>query len=264
MLGDLNKSPQRWKTDKIQSIMDALVGDESSSISKRITRVAKSYQEHLRDHVDLWLATGRSRSGSEDPSTRRPNAKIQSIVERIFDTHHAIPVLLKDGYTVTAVPPLALDTETDGLLAAELMFVDMLISDWRLKIAKCARCERYFKLRHWDRTYADGTVCARCTPKLKSDRAKRAMSDARKNLKKTLHSAVAERFSFEILHVEWIWHKEPSIRDEVVDFLNERIRNDPKLSKRHPGGLTQKWLAWEKNRSAIERIARKTELHGSL
>jgi hypothetical protein len=257
MLNDLNQSPKEWNTPRLKSVIEALTGDASKTIFKRISGASRSYQEHLRAHVDLWIDTGKNKQGEELPSSRRPTTQIHEIVQRVCDTHSAIPIPVKDGYTVSPLPHPSLTFTGDrGLDAAELMFADMLISDWRLKIAKCVKCGRYFALKHWDRTYNDGAVCTRCVPRRKADRSAKHKKDKRSVAEQELYRLAARHFSAKISR-DPEWQANAELKAEITDYLNLKIEQNPDLSKTYPKGITIKWLGWDRNRKGIAENLRK-------
>jgi hypothetical protein len=237
------------------------------------SRCAAEHTERLRAYVNLWLATGRDRNGFETPSSRTPTAEIETLMMNIFLTHQVQPVVLKDGFTVTVPSFDAADLvilpmfrsggnkEPDaadiGEDAAERMFAAMLLSDWRLKIARCKRadCGRYFLLGKWNCNYKNGTFCDACKRARSVESAGRNTAKAREDAEKKLYSLVAERFAGQITGNE-NWHTDRKTKASIVEHLNRAIERDEELRNvyrtKGRSGVTGKWLGWSKNQKAIE------------
>jgi hypothetical protein len=84
-------------------------------------------------------------------------------VKKNVTANRVLPVALKDGYTMTIVAKVAkAKSRTKTLTTAEKNFVEPLMSDFRLKIAKCATptCGMYFQLGKWNHPYEKGTRCS--------------------------------------------------------------------------------------------------------
>lgn len=248
----------------------------------------RSEQEHtetLRRYMDMWLATGRTKSGSERPTQRRPTNEIHQVVERFFETHHFIPVPLPDGYEVRTLPPVNRVTLGDkrsvvysphrnDLIhppvirrrgnpgnsfsvaedAAQRMFVETLLSDWRLKIAACRTCGIYFLLSHPKRAYPSGTYCSLCGRKRNLKRAFQATREARREATQELCFLAATRFRPRIRKAkDWPWN--PKLRASIIEFLSQQIESRDSLHSVYPRGITGKWLSWAKNYKQISAFA---------
>jgi hypothetical protein len=255
MLADLNRPASRWNSPRIRETMRALLGEEAAHVAKSVTVLSKSYQEHLREHVDSWINTGKGAFGDR-PASRRPSRTIDELVTRVFASNHAVPIPVKDGYVVVPVPQGQIMLDGDnGLQAAELMLAGMLVSPWRLKIAKCTKCEKYFSLKHWERTYKDGTICNRCVPRRKVERSADAKKVRRAAAEKELYLEAATHFWRRIVGQSG-WREDQGLKDEMVAALTRKIGSDTELHALYPGGrITGKWLAHTKNWQGIEKAS---------
>lgn len=248
----------------------------------------KEHTESLRRYVELWLATGRTEDGTETPSSRRPTNGIHEIVEDYHRTHHVIPVPLTDGYAVLTLPPVNRDTLGDERTvdyaneidhhrlaspalrrrgkptkrfsvaedAAQRMFVGMLMSDWRLRIASCRKCGLYFLLSHPKRTYPMGTHCPDCRRKRSLESATRATRQTRGQAARKLWALAGHRFKRRLRKAEnWPW--DPKLRTDIIEFLQTEIQKNEALTSAYPLGITTKWLSWSKNYRPIASIARR-------
>lgn len=267
------------------------------------------YVSELRRCVDLWLATGRRRTGVEVPAKRRPANAINEIVERVVQASKVLPVTYPHGYSMIlrtlqhaprhdyqsearqSAPKTALsrgdfpneagyisaliqeqflllsqtiedsadlDDEAEQvdatvpITAAERMFVEMLFSDWSLKIAKCVdpRCGMYFRLGKWNHLYKRGTRCPGCRKVGESEDKKKRAEDKRKWAHRELCKFAAERYTTQILRSESS-HLDSELKNGIIGSLNELIRGDDRLSRIYPDGITTKWLGWCRNYSEI-------------
>jgi hypothetical protein len=288
VIAALNGTSRIWAWDWAR----VLAGIEDSEFfrAEKIdeARCQQELTERLRGYVELWLATGRSRDGIETPTRRRPTHGIHHIVEHFHRTHHVIPVPLADGYTVLTVPPVDRDILGDERTvdyvpesdhgqtlapltvrrrgkpgnqfsvaedAAQRMFVGMLMSEWRLRIARCWKCGVYFLLSHPKRTYPNGTHCSPCRRKRSLESAEKATYKARKEAERRLWVLAAKRFKTQLLKTA-NWHREPKFKAKIVEFLQRRIERSDSLKRAYPSGITGKWLSWSKNRNGIDKSAK--------
>jgi hypothetical protein len=132
------------------------------------------------------------------------------------------------------------------------MFVEMLFSDWSLKIAKCVdpRCPMYFRLGKWNHTYKRGTRCPGCRRVGEGEDKKKRAEDKRKWAHAQLCGFAAERYTAQILRNK-SWHLDSELKNRIIGSLNELIRDDDRLSRVYPEGITAKWLGWWSNYSEI-------------
>ena len=222
-----------------------------------------AYQVRLRELVDSWIASGRGEYPVETPSARRPNAKISAVVRRAFRKQRAIPIPLNDGFAVSVMSERDwLTARRRGRNAAELAFAQMLISDWRLRIAKCIGCGLYFELGHPDHTYGDGTTCRACVPRLKGARSRDSMNQMRQGLQQKLYREAATQLTHEDL--KGLWYRHPPITNDLIPHLNRFIGRNKRLKGHYGSGITQSWLTREKNRVAIENMVIERSLRGTL
>jgi hypothetical protein len=149
------------------------------------------------------------------------------------------------------------DLHADDLIAttaAERIFVEMLMSDWRLKIAKCVSpaCSSYFRLKKWNQLYEKGTRCQACRDRDEHKDKQARVEESRKKASKQLWSFTANRFSRRISRSA-TWYRDAGLKSEIVEALNAHIESDKFLKSiyRHP--ITTKWLGWAKNRDEITR-----------
>jgi hypothetical protein len=140
-------------------------------------------------------------------------------------------------------------------IAAERIFVEMLMSDWRLKIAKCVNpaCGTYFQLKKWNQPYEKGTRCSDCR-NLQEDKDKqRRVESNRKKASGLLATFVAEHFARKISSSEAWYRDDADLKRNIVDALNSYIEGDNLLKTIYPQSITTKWLVRAKNRNAIKR-----------
>jgi hypothetical protein len=204
---------------------------------------ADEYVRRLRGYVDLWLATGRS-EGVDTPLTRHPTFAISLIVERVVTTNKVLPATLKDGYVMAVVAVQHLGAGGDlAVQAAERTFTALLMSDWRLKIAKCVRpaCGMYFRLGKWDHAYERGTRCPGCREAaLQSAKQKRVEANRRQG-KQALYVFVARRFKRRIKPGR-AWYRDAALKAEIAGALNKHFRDDQLFRSLYPNAITGKWL----------------------
>jgi hypothetical protein len=217
---------------------------------------ADAYVRLLREYVDLWLATGR-RTGVDTPAARRPVPEISQIVERVITANRVLPIALKDGYslTIAAVQPSlrrsrAVQDASIANRSAERSFVDMLMSDWRLKIAKCsdASCGMYFRLGKWNHPYDKGTRCRNCKQSQEQDAIQRRVEAGRLRAKQAIYVFVAARFARYIVPGT-VWYRDVSLKARIASALNAHFRRDPVFRTLYPHGITGKWLEAGRSRT---------------
>jgi hypothetical protein len=259
MLSDLNRPSRSWKTPRLQSAIEGLLeAGEAKAVIRGVNSLSRGYQEHLREHVDLWIGTGQDpATGIDRPSHRSPNRRIHEIVGRVFETHRAVPIPLRDGYGLSPVPRGTLRTDGDnGLETAELLFVEMLLNPWRLRISKCVKCDKYFKLKHWLREYRKGTVCPRCMPRRRNENSKQYKKELRVKAQETLYKLAARRFLRQIVDHPG-WDPDGALKNRIAKYLTDQIKRSPQLTECYRSReITGKWLGWQKNRDGIENEAR--------
>jgi hypothetical protein len=265
---------------------------------------ADDYVAKLRCCVDLWLATGRRKNGTEIPADRGPVDEINEIVERVVEASKVLPTANGRQYSmvlrtlrhaprrhwqsdaVQSVPQSSLrrsdypnDTEylralykerVEGrsrtvaepapiieaedpisVIAAERVFVEMLLSDWSHKIGKCVdpRCGIYFRLGKWNHRYKRGTRCAGCRKDHEKKDKNRRTTTNRSKARELLWDFVAKRFRRQILGHPSSF--DDALKSEIVASLNSYIAGDPKLKGIYQKGITSKWLARADNVSNI-------------
>jgi hypothetical protein len=217
---------------------------------------AEAYVGLLRTYVDLWLATGR-RKGVDTPGSRRPVPEISHIVERVITANRVLPVALKDGYSLAIVavqPPGRRSKSTPDKWivkqAAERCFVDMLMSDSRLKIAKCSDpvCGRYFRLGKWNQPYEHGTRCPECKQTQEQNAIQKRVEANRLQVKQAIYVFVARRFARHIVPGKE-WYRDADLKRRIASALNTHFLGDPRFKAVYPSGITGKWVEAGRSRT---------------
>jgi hypothetical protein len=219
----------------------------------------------LQVYVDEWLDTGVEADGGEGSRlrdfTKAPNARralwklfshgrsIRYSVRRddvSVDISNLVPVSLQS----LAAARTSEETAKD---AADRLFALFSLSEWHVRLAKCRRagCGRYFELKHWNRSYKKGMFCPECTRIRSSQCAMLSTSRVRKKAEGELYRQVARRFGKRIAKLP-DWHRDPKLRAEIIEFVNERTTEVDSLRTVYRRPLTGKWLSWSKNRGGIE------------
>jgi hypothetical protein len=238
-----------------------------SSTGLNFARWADAYVRLLRGYVDLWLATGR-RGGVDRPASRRPVPEISHIVESVVTANRVLPVALRDGYSLTIVAVqqrlLRSRKAQDAAIAsqaAERCFVDMLMSEWRLQIAKCpgATCGMYFRLGKWNHSYDQGTRCPDCRQTQEQDAIQKRVEAGRLRAKQALYAFVAARFARDIVPGTR-WYRDVELKRKMASALNTQFRGDALFETLYPDGITGKWVEAGRSRTknwlCIERAGR--------
>jgi hypothetical protein len=217
---------------------------------------ADTYVRMLCGYVDLWLATGR-RKGVDTPAARRPVPEISQIVKRVITANKVLPIALKDGYSlaIVAVPPSlrrsrAAQDASIAARSAERCFVDMVMSEWRLKIAKCsdASCGMYFRLGKWNHSYDKGTRCPSCKQTQEQDAIQKRVEASRLRAKQAIYAFVATRFASHIVPGK-AWYRDVSLKARIANALNSHFRGDPLFRSLYPHGITGKWVEAGRSRT---------------
>lgn len=295
---------------------------DSSGVLFNYAPYRDAYIGRLRACVDLWLATGRRKDGTDEPSKRKPTPAISFIVEGVVDRNIVLPAAMKDGYAIAIQPnfdviPLASDanetlpdpsskvnsaeypeledyaaallkekfapgkiaerqahlepakTPEPGAYnvaeyerrlacnAAEIVFTQMLMSECRLKVARCANpaCGWYFQLGKWNQPYGHGTLCGDCRLDRKADR----VETGRNTSKKGLRELAAETFSSSI-NRDALWFRDMGLKTKIARVLNAHIA-DPgsgqPIKTSYPRGITTKWITRGENQRAISKLAKR-------
>ena len=152
------------------------------------------------------------------------------------------------------------DLHADDLIAtisAERIFVEMLMSDWRLKIAKCVNpaCGTYFQLKKWNQPYEKGTRCSNCR-NLQEDKDKqRRVESNRKKASGLLATFVAEHFPESD-------QGDIELKRNIVDALNSYIEGNSLLKTTYPRPITTKWLVRAKIATQSDDVWRKKQPRG--
>jgi hypothetical protein len=226
---------------------------------------ANTYLRLLRRYVDLWLETG-CEGARNRPATRHPTREIDEIVKQVVTANRVVPVARKDGYAMSLVPPRTLANKRTAAArdaafarqAAQTMFVALLMSPERLKIAKCARegCGTYFLLGKWNHSYERGTRCSLCRQGEERGAKQDRVEANRDQAKRAVYEYAAQRFKRKIV-LGKPWYLAEGLKAEVATAINERFDGDPLFRALYPQALTGKWLVAgredQKNWQRIER-----------
>lgn len=222
----------------------------------------------LRLYVDELLTTGIGRNGEEcslnRDLTKAPNAS--KAIERVSRGRALELSVSREGVSVRfhAEPTLSIreiarvvESEQRAEETADQFFAACCLSGWHVRLAQCKRpeCRRYFELKHWNRVYKRGAVCAGCTRIRSLETAASGTSETRNQAHGELCALAAKRFGKSIAKNP-AWHRSPAMRVGIVGFLNEQIERSESLRGVYPRGVTGKWLAWSKNRIGIENAAK--------
>lgn len=216
----------------------------------------------LRMYIDEWLNTGRSKDGTEDPRgrdlTKAPTA--------CWAIHHA------NGEAPRLEPApngLNLRFPTESRQApitsvfgqqvdrANTLLTLFFLCGWRLRLAKCRRegCGCYFELKKSHFTYKKGTFCPECTRARSLESALFSTSQMRKTAEAQLYELISKQF-WRRIEQHPGWHDDQGLRKQIVQYVNARIgrRDDLKTVYGRGGrqGITEKWMAWKKNRLGVE------------
>jgi len=135
--------------------------------------VEQALFREIRRLVDAWLATGINQQGTETPqdrslsSTSAVEARLEEVVrETLYDLK---PVLSPGDRSAVLELDLYLNDfgESDDKFdraqrEARRLFTALMLSDNRLKIAKCRRCGLYYFIARPRNVYKRGTFCRKC------------------------------------------------------------------------------------------------------
>lgn len=142
------------------------------------------------------------------------------------------------------VPPLT--GEEAARKAAQIVFAEMLISDWRRRIAKCESpsCKApYFRLGKWN-TDNKASLCPTCRRQRKKRLNQQRLEGNREDARRALFEFVAERFA---KRIKGEWYKNARLKRDVTRALNSFLSRPPDnlrgpLRNLYPRGITEKWL----------------------
>jgi hypothetical protein len=216
----------------------------------------------LRLYVDEWLDTGMNTQGEETPKERdltKAGSACAAVYRfaskqrlRLEPTHDGLILELSSELGNGGIAPPA-----PSIDLPDRLFAWFCLCAWKRSLAKCRRaeCGRYFELKHWNRTYKRGALCPECQRARSQETAVLSTSKARKQAESELYRRAAKQFGKRIAK-EPNWYRDPKVRTEVIDFLNQQINNSDSLLTVYRRWLTGKWLSWSKNRDGIERAAK--------
>lgn len=233
-------------------------------ISGFIPRDQQGYRinAQLRMYIDEWLNTGRSKDGTEDPRLR-DLTKAPTACWAIRHANREAPRLepAPNGLNLRfptesrqASIASAFEQQVDR---ANTLLTLFFLCEWRLRLAKCRRddCGCYFELRKSHCTYKKGTFCPECTRARSLESARFSTAEVRKMAEAELYELIGKRF-WRRIEQHPRWHEDQSLRKQIVGYVNARIerREDLKTVYRSGvrQGITEKWVAWKKNRLGVE------------
>lgn len=225
----------------------------------------KTLSDHLRVLVDEWLDSGFFHS-SEMPKKRNfescPNVAIalfsfsRSGKLLLLPYGHTPSLHLDDSHlpftkkarspVFDLVEPLGMSFEE--IAHSEITFI--LLSDLRVRLAKCRNCSTYFLLKHWNRTYSHGTKCEICKRASRSENSVRTTASVRADAYTSLYQKAAKKFRRKLSGVP-AWHKEGPTKAAIAAYLSPYILRSDTLRPIHPKGITGKWTAQPKNWQGI-------------
>lgn len=212
-----------------------------------------------------WSPSSKPSSGIDPANYASPEAYAGALLQQKFDAIPKQAAALRRTGNVGEVEPADLPLgklsgyETRLVqFAAERAFVVMVMSDWRLKIAKCANasCGQYFRLGKWNQAYPSGARCRECREEAKASARQRLVDGRRKKAKKSLWLFAAMRFSRQV-RPGVPWYRNAVLKRKMADALNIHITGDNLLKSIYPNGITGKWIAQPKNWKRIEAIAKR-------
>jgi hypothetical protein len=159
-------------------------------------RASWDFVRLVRTWTDMWLDTGVSTDGVEEPRRRTATSEVYEIVRTYLKSHPALalrstraPFEAIVPFRFSEPPPIDWDSAqteveqgpegpikvlvsggaTDNSLiavepAAQRLFVGMLFTEWAWNLAKCRNpsCGQYYILNKARRVYKRGTMCVRC------------------------------------------------------------------------------------------------------
>jgi|SRR5215472_767103 len=260
------QAPGTFQSVKPHEIV-ALLNFVEESIGKQVRPGRASVAKQLRDWVDEWINSGRDAHGVETPATR--NYEKAQTVERAVEDYSLGSRMCLMGFGQALYLSFDLFGQTEESVAGKFTLapaiktiageklVLILLSDLRFKLARCRHqeCGKFFILKHWKRTYRNGTFCSECQRQRSHNSALLATANGRERVEEELHLLVAKQFKNQIL-ADPGWHKDPKLKARITRYLNSRIERSAELAKAYPRGITGKWIARESNWDGITQTAK--------
>jgi len=210
---------------------------------------------YLRTLVDEWLETGRSPNGSESPANRHIGKTSQAwlaVSEYLGESSPFMSLDPKSGNLRVELAgpgtksPLAKDFFTGQNLAARILFVKVLLSDWRPCLSKCryASCGKYFNIGKVRRSYLRGTFCS---PEHRAHERAQALTKARRHNVTVQLIEIAASYA-QRLHPAW--QDDPKLKIRVAAHVAKEL-NKKGDRRTRSGSVGVKWVT--RYRAAIER-----------
>jgi hypothetical protein len=258
--GDLAKHRQQWAS--FWSLSPPIVNANPSAYGRAIAEV----QRLVSDYVDEWIDSGRRRDGSEAPTERnvstvtnlRIAVEVYSVTGRIVCAfpNDKVPVAELSGWFRAGEDPvsdtvLLRDDPADHAEEEAVRIVTMLLlsQDWRLRLAKCRKCGRYFLLpQRRKEVYENGCFCS--TAHNRAVTATKRMRERRSRCyeKQIEHAAV------ELLR-QWndttSWYEDVILKRNLVIAVNQGLASN---SDRVRDEITINWVT--RHRSEIQAKAK--------
>lgn len=185
LLDLLNESPERLALPSEPSRHTNPFIRRKPSRPTRTKEAAAELQKHLRDRIDVWIASGVEPDGRETPGKRsisrvevatyraregKPDGflrdwywfskKIEGVVRFQYDKDNDVD----KGHVHLTLREPNHRNPSEAESEAGILLLKLLMTDARLRIAKCRnpKCEEYFllpEMRH-EKTYMNGTYCS--------------------------------------------------------------------------------------------------------
>jgi hypothetical protein len=267
--------PPATGASSVSSCGGNYVGLLGAAIAHPIKR--KTLGDHLRSLVDEWLDSGFFH-GSEVPKKRNfeKSPRVQLALFSFsksgklllvpygdrpllyLDEKH-LPVVRRDEVSgLDYIEPL--DLSFEEISQEEMAFI--LLSDLRVRLAKCRKCNTYFLLKHWNRTYSHGTKCDTCGRESRKDDSVASTASARANAYEVLYRLAAKKFRKK-LEGSAGWQKDKALKTAIAEYLNPHIQRSTTLRAIHNKPITGKWTAHPNNWQGINSALKATSLVAS-
>lgn len=170
--------------------------------------------------VDMWIDSGRRPNDGECPAERKAQT-LSNLCPMLFWQFVTLRIRFVDDKPVAQLDWFGdEDNEPPEFAAQRVLLMLLLSEDWRLRIAKCRRCGRYFFLQRIREFYASGIFC--------STAHQRAMAATRrvKAQRGECHQKKVEWAAAELLRRRregTKWYEDIRLKQELVRVVNRRL-----------------------------------------
>jgi hypothetical protein len=216
----------------------------------------------LRQWMDEWLDSGYEK-GVDSPRKRSLAGTNGIWAVTSFSSLVLQPNLKMDGLSIWLDPEddlfasnIARNSEAEKVFA-QSQFVSVLLSELRLKLAKCRapHCGVYFVLKQWKRTFKNGTRCHSCVEAERAVVSAKFTEEKRERVRTKLWELAAIRFTAEIVRVG---DRRPNadLKRKMAVYLSEKIKRSDVLRGRYRKGVKMNWVALYDNWNEIRKIAK--------